>query len=94
MKAIIIIPTYNEKENVRLMIRSILKLGHNFEVLIVDDNSPDKTWKIVRRLRKKNGRVHLIKNPGKIGLGPAYIIGFKYALSRDYDYIIQTPGRL
>lgn len=89
MKALVVIPTYNEAENVKLMIRAVLNSAPDIEVLIVDDNSPDKTWKIVEKLRKENRRIQLIKNRGKIGLGPAYIIGIKYALDSDYDYIIQ-----
>lgn len=89
MKALVIIPTYNEKENVKAMIGAVLKTAPEIEVLIVDDDSPDRTWKLVLEMKKRDRRIHLIKNPGKIGLGPAYIVGFSYALKNDYAYIIQ-----
>ena len=80
MKHLVIIPTYNEKENIRAIIDAVLSLDH-MEVLIVDDNSPDGTGDIVESLRKESAdsKIHLLKRPGKLGLGTAYIAGFKLA---------------
>lgn len=89
MKTLVIIPTYNEAENVKLTIRAVLDSVPGIEVLIVDDNSPDKTWRKVQKLKRENKRVHLIKNKVKVGLGPACMVGFIFALGRKFDYIIQ-----
>ena len=91
---IVIIPTYNEKENIRNIITAVLALSeHQFDVLIVDDNSPDGTGAIVEGIiGEQNERVHLLKRPGKQGLGTAYIAGFKWALSQDYEYVIEMDA--
>ncbi len=88
-KAIVIIPTYNEIENVSRMIEAIGSLSENPDVLIVDDNSPDGTGAEVERISETNSSVHLIRRKGKYGLGTAYIEGFKYALERGYGYILE-----
>jgi dolichol-phosphate mannosyltransferase len=81
MKNILVcIPTYNEKENIDKIISAVLAQGDDFEVLIIDDNSPDGTAAIVERLKENNPRIHLLKRPGKMGLGTAYIDGFMYGL--------------
>ena len=86
--AVIIIPTYNEKENVEKMIRVLMALEHSFDVLVVDDGSPDGTAAIVKSLQAEfAGRVHLIEREGKLGLCTAYIAGFKWALQQGYEYI-------
>ena len=91
--ALIIIPTYNEKENIERMIRTLLALGHSFDVLVVDDGSPDGTAVIVKGLMGQfPGRVHLVERSGKLGLGTAYIAGFKWALERDYEYIFEMDA--
>ncbi|MDD3738857.1 MAG: polyprenol monophosphomannose synthase [Lentimicrobiaceae bacterium] len=88
--SLVIIPTYNEKENVEKMIRTVFSLPKLFHVLIVDDNSPDGTAKIVKGLKSEfEGLLHLIERPGKLGLGTAYITGFKYALENNYQYIFE-----
>lgn len=92
MKSLIIIPTYNEKENIREFIPEILKLNLGFDVLIVDDNSPDGTSKTVRSLSKDYSEVSLIHRKAKMGIASAYIDGFKYALKKDYDLIFQMDG--
>ena len=93
MKVLVIIPTYNEAENVKELIPAVLRQGENIEVLIVDDNSPDGTADVVRRLQKIYGeRVHLIKREKKMGLGTAYVEGFKFALEKDYDYIFEMDA--
>ena len=91
--SIVIIPTFNEKENIEAIIGSIISLEKGFDILIVDDNSPDGTADIVKSLMKKTpDRIHLLERSGKLGLGTAYIDGFKYALSRPYDYIFEMDA--
>ncbi len=92
MKALVIIPTYNEADNIALIMAEVLKQDPILEILVVDDNSPDKTAEIVETIMKDNDRVHLLKREGKLGLGTAYVAGFKYALSRDYDYIFEMDA--
>lgn len=78
---LVCIPTYNEKDNIRQIIEAVLKQGQDIEVLIIDDNSPDGTGDIVESMKKTNDRIHLIRRAGKLGLGTAYIDGFKYGLT-------------
>lgn len=93
MKDVIIIPTYNEKDNIEAIINAVLPLSENFDVLVVDDNSPDGTADIVKRIMKeKPGRVHLLEREGKLGLGTAYITGFKWALENGYDLISEMDA--
>lgn len=88
--SLVIIPTYNEKENVVKMIEAVLGLNQAFDVLIVDDGSPDGTADLVKALMEKYGsRIFLLERAGKQGLGTAYIAGFKWALERDFDYIFE-----
>ena len=87
MKSIIIIPTYNEKENIGKLIEEIRKLNKDFHVLIIDDNSPDSTGRIADGLTGKHSEVSVIHRRGKLGLGTAYITGFKYALENNYDLV-------
>ena len=88
--SLVIIPTYNEKENVVKMIEAVLVLNQAFDVLIVDDGSPDGTADLVKaQMEKYANRVFLLERAGKQGLGTAYIAGFKWALKRDYDYIFE-----
>ena len=92
-KSLIIIPTYNERENVNAIIDAILNLDDDFNLLIVDDNSPDGTANIVRGLQNRyQGRLHLESRKGKFGLGTAYIFGFKWALKRDYNFIFEMDA--
>ena len=86
--ALVIIPTYNEKENIEVIIRATFKQKKEFDILVVDDNSPDMTWKIVENLILEfPNRLFLEKRQGKNGLGTAYIHGFKWELAKKYDYI-------
>ena len=88
--SLVIIPTYNEKENIEKIIRKVSSLTHPFEVLIIDDGSPDGTAAHVKELQKEfPGKLHIEERKGKLGLGTAYIHGFKWALARDYDYIFE-----
>ena len=88
--SLVIIPTYNEKENVVNMLETVMSLEYPFDVLIVDDGSPDGTGRLVEEVAAKYPeRIHLIERKGKLGLGTAYIAGFKWALSKDYEYIFE-----
>lgn len=90
---IVIIPTYNEKENIERIIRVVINLPVEFHVLIVDDNSPDGTGEIVEKLQGEfPGKLFLLQRPGKQGLGTAYIAGFKWALSKPYNYIYEMDA--
>lgn len=91
-KSLVIIPTYNELENMPKLIPAVLSQDENVHILIVDDNSPDGTAKFVEEQAAKNNRVHLIKREKKTGLGTAYIAGFKYALQNDYNYILEMDA--
>jgi len=91
-KSLVIIPTYNEKENVSSIIDAVLSENDTFEVLIVDDNSPDGTAEIVENIIRSNPKVHILKRAGKLGLGTAYIAGFKFALEKDYQYIFEMDA--
>ncbi len=91
--SLVIIPMYNEKENARAIIEAVLSLRDFFDILVIDDNSPDGTASIVKQLmREYPGRVHLVERKGKLGLGTAYIAGFKWGLERDYEYIIEMDA--
>lgn len=92
MKWLVIIPTYNEIENVEHIINEVLKQSELLDILIVDDNSPDKTSDKVLEMKENDSRINLLKRPGKLGLGTAYVDGFKYALSKDYEGIIQMDA--
>ncbi len=85
MKTLIIIPTYNEIENLRPLLNEIFSYAPKTDVLIVDDNSPDGTGKLADEIHDENPHVHVLHRPGKLGLGTAYIAGFKYAVEHDYD---------
>ncbi|MBE6176219.1 MAG: polyprenol monophosphomannose synthase [Rikenellaceae bacterium] len=90
MRRLIIIPTYNERENVVRMIRRLMALREQYDLLVVDDGSPDGTAALVRDEQQSYGmRLHLIERSGKLGLGTAYIAGFKFALERGYDRIFE-----
>lgn len=89
-KNLVIIPTYNEKENIEKMIRKVFSLQTTFHLLIVEDNSPDGTADIVKELQKEFPKqLHILERTGKLGLGTAYIAGFNWSLERDYDYIFE-----
>ncbi|MBK7030810.1 MAG: polyprenol monophosphomannose synthase [Bacteroidales bacterium] len=88
--SLVIIPTYNEKENIRKMIQKVFSLSRDFHLLIVEDNSPDGTGDIIRSmLPDYEGRLFMLERKGKLGLGTAYIAGFKWALERNYEYIFE-----
>jgi len=92
-KKIVIIPTYNEIENIEAIINAVLEQPSKFDILIVDDGSPDGTGNEVKRLQKINeGRLHLLERSGKSGLGTAYIAGFKWCLGNNYDFILEMDA--
>lgn len=90
---IVIIPTYNEKENIENIIRKVFSLDGGFDILIIDDGSPDGTAVIVKRLQQEfPERLHMIERPGKLGLGTAYITGFKWSIDNGYDYTFEMDA--
>lgn len=93
MRALIIIPTYNEIENIEAIIRAVFDQSEDFHVMIVDDASPDGTAEAVKNLQTTfDGRLHLLQRSGKLGLGTAYIAGFEWGLARDYDYLFEMDA--
>ena len=91
--SVIIIPTYNEKENIEKMVRKVFSLPEIFHILVIDDGSPDGTGEIIKKLQKEFiGNLHLIERKGKLGLGTAYLTGFKWALDHNYDYIFEMDA--
>ncbi len=91
-RALVIVPTYNESENVTRIVPQILEQDPLIEVLVVDDNSPDGTGKLVDEMASKNSRIHVLHRPGKQGLGRAYLAGFAWALASDYAYIFEMDA--
>ena len=92
-KNLVIVPTFNESENIEELILSVMGLDRPFDMLVVDDNSPDGTAGLVEALQPKfQGRLHLLKRPNKEGLGPAYMEAFQWALDRDYDFIFEMDA--
>ncbi|MEJ2054793.1 MAG: polyprenol monophosphomannose synthase [Calditrichaceae bacterium] len=91
-KALVIIPTYNEVENVEQLTERIYSYMPDIHVLYIDDGSPDGTAQLIKTIMKKNNRVHILERPGKMGLGSAYIEGFKFALKNGYEYILQMDA--
>lgn len=92
MSNVVIIPTYQEKENIELLIKAISSLPVPFDILIIDDNSPDGTAEIARSMSSSFPNLHIIERPGKLGLGTAYITGFKWALEKGYTYIYEMDA--
>lgn len=92
MRSLVIIPTYNEIDNIKNIIEQVLPQHESIEILIVDDNSPDGTGKVVLEIMKETNRVHLIERSGKLGLGTAYVEGFKYAIANKYDFVLEMDA--
>ena len=90
--SLVVLPTYNERDNVEAIVGAILEQSADFDVLVVDDNSPDGTGDIVERLGADEPRVHVMHRAGKLGLGTAYIAGFEWALAREYMYVFEMDA--
>ncbi len=91
--SVVIIPTYNEKENIRNIVNAVFDLDCQFDILVIDDGSPDGTASIVKEMQQEwGGRLHLLERKGKLGLGTAYITGFKWCISKGYDFIIEMDA--
>ncbi len=92
--SIVIIPTYNEKENIEKIIRAVFGLEKQFDILVIDDGSPDGTANIVKSLMAAefSDRLHILERQGKLGLGTAYIMGFKWSLAQGYDFIFEMDA--
>jgi len=93
-ESLVIVPTYNEKDNIQTVVERVNALGVDIDILVVDDNSPDGTAEIVKELQTKYENLHLMERVGKLGLGSAYVAGFKWALKRDYEYILEMDADL
>ena len=91
-RAIVIIPTYNEIENVEDIINAVLSQNEEFDVLIVDDGSPDGTGAKVKEMMTSSSRIHILERKGKLGLGTAYLVGFGYGLDQGYDFIFEMDA--
>lgn len=92
MKTLVIIPTYNEHENIEKIINAVLLQSTEISVLIIDDNSPDKTSNIVKEMMKSNNRIQIVERPSKMGLGTAYVTGFKFAIENNYDLVFEMDA--
>ena len=91
-KALVIIPTYNEQDNISHIVPAVLAQDPSFEVLVVDDGSPDGTGDVADQMASEDSRIHVLHRPGKLGLGTAYLAGFKWALARDYAYVMEMDA--
>lgn len=91
--SLVIIPTYNEKENIEAIINAVYSLSKDFHILVIEDGSPDGTAAIVKRLQTENeGKLHMVERKGKLGLGTAYLAGFKWGIEKKYDYIFEMDA--
>jgi dolichol-phosphate mannosyltransferase len=91
-RTLVVIPTYNEAENIPRIVPRVLEQGEGVEVLVVDDGSPDGTGRLVREMMKTEPRIHLIERAGKLGLGTAYVAGFKYAIASGVDFVFEMDA--
>ena len=94
MKTLVISPTYNERKNISALVEAVFKVNPDYHLLIIDDNSPDGTAELVKQLQLRYDNLFLEERPGKAGLGTAYIFGFRWALERKYDVIVQMDADL
>jgi len=92
IKVLIIIPTYNEAENITRSLAAVLAKGPHIEVLVIDDGSPDGTAQLVKSMMNGEQRLHLIERSKKMGLGTAYVIGFKFAIQNSYDFVFEMDS--
>ncbi len=91
-KTLVVTPTFNEADNIEKFVGQVLSQGPSVEMLVVDDNSPDGTAAIVERMMEREKRIHLLKRPGKMGLGTAYVDGFRYAIKEQYDFVFEMDA--
>ncbi len=91
-RALVVVPTYNERLNITRLIPTVLAQDDRLEMLVVDDGSPDGTGEVVEEIAACNERVHVLHRPRKMGLGTAYLAGFKWALENDYDYVFEMDA--
>ncbi|MCX6142875.1 MAG: polyprenol monophosphomannose synthase [Ignavibacteriales bacterium] len=91
-RCLVVIPTFNEADNLPQLLPMVLKHGDHFNILIVDDGSPDGTGKMVKEMQKTEPRIHLIERPGKMGLGTAYVAGFKFAIANGFDFVFEMDA--
>jgi dolichol-phosphate mannosyltransferase len=91
-RGLVIFPTYNEAENIERIVPEVLSKSPELEALVIDDNSPDGTGDMVERMAAANPKIHLVRRPGKMGLGTAYVLGFKYVLEHGYDYCFEMDA--
>lgn len=91
-RALVIVPTYNERDNIRRIIDTVLSQGSQIDILVVDDGSPDGTGAIVDDMAERSSRVNVLHRPRKMGLGTAYLAGFKWALERDFEFIFEMDA--
>jgi dolichol-phosphate mannosyltransferase len=91
-RALVVVPTYNERENIARLVTSVLNQDSRLEILVVDDGSPDGTGPIVKQLMATNPRVHILERPRKMGLGTAYLTGFRWAIEHTYDYVFEMDA--
>ena len=94
MVTLVVVPTYNERENLVGLVQAILAVDHTLDVLVVDDNSPDGTGRLADALAKETSRLHVLHRPAKQGLGTAYLAGFRYALARNYTCVVEMDADL
>jgi dolichol-phosphate mannosyltransferase len=92
MRCLVIVPTYNERENIARLVERIVAQGVQFDVLVVDDNSPDGTGSIADEIANRNARVHVLHRAGRLGLGTAYVAGFRYGLASAYDVLFEMDA--
>ena len=92
MKSMVVIPTYNERENIQQIVKAVLDLPHDLHVLVVDDNSPDGTGALANRMARGSDRVHTLHRDKKEGIGPAYVAGFRYALDWGAEFVMEMDA--
>src|SRR5689334_20859678 len=92
MRTLVVIPTYNERENIASLIDDVLRVAPTVDILVIDDNSPDGTGALVDEIATRRPQVCALHRPGKLGLGTAYVLGFRYAIERGYDLVFEMDA--
>ncbi len=91
-RSLVVIPTYNEADNIRELVSQILRVDPGVEILVIDDNSPDRTGEVVKELKASNSRIHLLERKEKLGLGTAYVEGFRFAIAHCFDFVFEMDA--